>query len=1533
MPEINHVFNQGKMNKDLDERLVPNGQYRDAMNIQISTSEGADIGAVQNILGNRSVTEPGFFPQDAKCVGVCADEKNNLVYWLITSSVKDAIFSYNSNSKAVTPVLVDTNKNVLGFKTNYIITGINIIDDLLLWTDNDSEPKKINVKLCQQGTPSANTHTKLIVIDRNIDLSSNNGLGIDIRQEHITVIKKAPKNQVSLNLSADNSISASFAGSLLKLNGSAYAVNDVIILENINISGNGIISVGNTLFFKEFGAIGILPFYFQFSVKIIEDISGNPTGIGGPVLPPNSFRAEVLTTTNNSGLNWEILKVGDTSSSIFEKQLARFSCRYKYQDGEYSTFAPFSEIAFIPSIFNYEVKKAYNSGMQNYLQSLVINNFIQQDILEDVVQVDILYKESNSTNVYIVDKIKYKNSDTGAVSANWSSDSYNVESDIIYALLPSNQLLRPYDNVPRKALAQEMTGNRVVYGNYVQNYNIGVKPIVEAWYDVRQGANQNILFPSKSLKSLRNYQLGITYLDDFGRETPVFTNSLSTFKIPKKESANKNAINFKINTSAPNWASSYKMFVKETSNEYYNLAMDRVYRAKDGNIWLSFPSSDRNKVDEETFLILKKQLDADVQVEESLKYKIIAIESEAPEFVKTKSTFLNDVVPANIQNLFKDNGTSSGNDLLVPFTSSNVFEINELVFKADGGTSIDNIEDALSIVFRDSATNVSSDFYNISNVAYENGIYTISMDRNLSLDDTFIYTDYSTITSATPADLNSNLEIKVYKNITKNKPEFDGRFFVKIENDTSTEQYVLKSAAEAVSYRSSGVANAYYLSDKYSSYTGSLGQLQDYSGHLSGTTYANSQVNQSATKWRWMLNFSFIEHTTPASPIPSSQWFIDQAYYAGTQQLSGVLDETLEDQGYGKGVYKDSNGQWFMELSFGQIEPDAMTVLNGNFNAIVNYTTGGGGSQITGDLNTEPLEDQALFAVGSSLNQNHINQSRVVSSLVENKLFQFLGDQNEIRYKINGPVVKQQRYNYMVWKEVYDFWDGPWKLGHYTTHGTQNPSIGPISWSRYYNNNSRGKELDDLWDDFARSLNRRVTYIIPFCLENGAAADPDINSLFLDGSNTYTNFLDSTYGADHKTAHSIQFLEINQGDEDQLVSNNPAIWETEPKENIDLNIFHEASGCFDISLHGTTQELDWFNCYSFGNGVESNRLRDDFNQIIIDKGAIVSSTTDSTYEEERRKSGLIYSGLYNSTNGINNLNQFIAAEKITKDINPTYGSIQKLFSRNTDLVTFCEDKVIRILANKDAIFNADGNPNLIATQNVLGQTMPFSGDYGISRNPESFSFESYRAYFSDKQRGAVLRLSMDGITPISQYGMSDYFRDNLKISDKILGSYDTNKREYNISLVGKDLSSTISFNEDVKGWSSFKSFVPEQGISVANDYYTAKNGILYKHHDEDVDRNNFYDEDEATPSSITVLLNDEPGVIKSYKTLNYTGSKSWYAEYIESEKQNGFVNEFVKKEGKWFNFIKGEEIVDNLNIKTEEFSFQGLGFGKLKNKK
>ena len=82
MPEIKNTFVQGKMNKDLDERLLPNGQYRDAMNVQVATSEGANVGTVQNVLGNE--LRGGI---TGNCVGSIADEKT----WPFVSKSKVSI--------------------------------------------------------------------------------------------------------------------------------------------------------------------------------------------------------------------------------------------------------------------------------------------------------------------------------------------------------------------------------------------------------------------------------------------------------------------------------------------------------------------------------------------------------------------------------------------------------------------------------------------------------------------------------------------------------------------------------------------------------------------------------------------------------------------------------------------------------------------------------------------------------------------------------------------------------------------------------------------------------------------------------------------------------------------------------------------------------------------------------------------------------------------------------------------------------------------------------------------------------------------------------------------------------------------------------------------------------------------------------------------------------------------------------------------------------------------------------------------------
>ena len=422
------------------------------------------------------------------------------------------------------------------------------------------------------------------------------------------------------------------------------------------------------------------------------------------------------------------------------------------------------------------------------------------------------------------------------------------------------------------------------------------------------------------------------------------------------------------------------------------------------------------------------------------------------------------------------------------------------------------------------------------------------------------------------------------------------------------------------------------------------------------------------------------------------------------------------------------------------------------------------------------------------------------------------------------------------------------------------------------------------------------------------------------------------------------------------------------KETLDANTTHSNDINFskvikiERNLYNNNHTLAWHNCFSFGNGVESNRIRDNFNLPYISNGVKASITTEDFPRQEERKYGLIYSGIYNSNTSVNNLNQFIMAEKITKDINPTYGSIQKLHTRDSDLLALCEDKVLKILANKDAVYNADANPQLTATQNVLGQTIPFGGEYGISNNPESFASEAYRVYFTDKTRGAVLRLSKDGLTAISDHGMRDWFRDNLKLNAQLIGSYDDRKDEYNITV--NSANQTVSFSEKVKGWVSFKSFIAPNAVSCANEYYTFKGSSLYKHHDENAPRNTFYGI--HTPSSINVLLNDEPGVVKTFKTLNYEGSQSrieplnsyqiylpgtidpntgvgvpnpdapnplsdgqyynltsqdgWYVEKIETDLEKGSLNEFIEKEGKWFNYISGSEEVD-----VKAFNFQGIG--------
>jgi len=185
-----------------------------------------------------------------------------------------------------------------------------------------------------------------------------------------------------------------------------------------------------------------------------------------------------------------------------------------------------------------------------------------------------------------------------------------------------------------------------------------------------------------------------------------------------------------------------------------------------------------------------------------------------------------------------------------------------------------------------------------------------------------------------------------------------------------------------------------------------------------------------------------------------------------------------------------------------------------------------------------------------------------------------------------------------------------------------------------------------------------------------------------------------------------------------------------------------------------TLKASWF--------IEESRIRGGYNNSIVDLGVRAYATEDQELNKQRFNS-LIYSGIYNSRTGVNDTNVFSVGEAITKSLDPTNGSIQKIYAEDTNLIIFQENKVSRALIDKDAIYSAEGGGAVTSSNLVIGQIIPYAGQYGISRNPESFAKFGYRKYFTDRNRGVVMRLSKDGMTEISRYGMTDYFRDNLAL--------------------------------------------------------------------------------------------------------------------------------------------------------------------------
>jgi hypothetical protein len=321
-------------------------------------------------------------------------------------------------------------------------------------------------------------------------------------------------------------------------------------------------------------------------------------------------------------------------------------------------------------------------------------------------------------------------------------------------------------------------------------------------------------------------------------------------------------------------------------------------------------------------------------------------------------------------------------------------------------------------------------------------------------------------------------------------------------------------------------------------------------------------------------------------------------------------------------------------------------------------------------------------------------------------------------------------------------------------------------------------------------------------------------------------------------------------------------------------------------LIDSNNDKEWF--------LEESRIQGGFNETSVDLGVKAYIVEDQN-EYSVRSSSMIYSGIYNSRTGINNTNRFSVGEDITASIDPSNGSIQKMYAEDTNLIIFQENKVSRSLIDKDAIYSAEGGGTVTSSNVVIGQNIPYAGNYGISKDPSSFAVYGYRKYFSDRYRNAILRLSQDGITEISSYGMTDFFRDSLNDINSyqygqglILGSWDSHNKQYVLSLQVERSNpsgyySTLNFDDSINGFTSFFTFKPDTFFSIRNKFFSTKDGRLWIHYSENVPVCSFYGV--QSKSSITFVFNDASSVSKNFKTINYEGDNGWQVDSFISDLQ------------------------------------------------
>jgi len=1256
MANTQRNFVKGKMNKSVDERLVPNGEYTDALNVRLGSTEASEIGAVENSKGNTQLTYLEYdgvsLSNDARCIGVYEDGANETVYWFVhdptyptspTGKI-DLIVSYDTKSEILLYHIISVSKSgttptetVLNFDPSYLITGVDKVEDLLFFTDDYNAPRFINVTN-NYANPSG---TPLV-----------DGGGDDVLlEESLLVIKRPPMEAPSI----------------------------------------------------------------------------------------------LLTNT------------ASRQENFLEERFISFAYRYKYENNEYSATSPFTDAAFESKAFNFDPTSSLNEGMVNNYNTAIIT-YNSGGLL--VKSVDLLFKDSDGTIIKVIESLD--KSDLGL--ADNTNYTYSFRNSKIFTILPQEELLRLYDNVPRFAKAQTLMGNRLMYGNYIEGYNLidinnspvrfeySVEPIseeisLETLIDTFSDYDYNITVPhtgvdSKITVDLDGVELvsGAAFTIEMRFEGGDFTGAVTP------------------TIGTPDTLIVFNYVLPTDFNSVYDLTTSVDFQEKIGLIT-----------------------------------NIEPVATACNGF--TLTDIFNCAVPVSLDaGLWAqtDSGVATVPGPIIVEASITSTEISLILPATEWFDGVNTAYEYYSFSFADAL------YQGISNVK--------SLHSNRDYEVAIIYTDGFARATTALVSPNNSVHIPCSSAPLKNTLRVSIPPSQKPPFWATNYRFAIKPSKE-----------------KYE------------------TIYTNVFYNEPTTGFTWFLlegeNAQKVENGDRYIVKTDANGALRTCAYATVLEKEAQADDFIQPpptDDVGNDIPVPAGTYMKMRASeFNLFSGAYPTVLPGKQSE--SEDIGG----------TYPMLFYRNLGLYDSVTGNYTQYdipagSRIV--LTFNFTRRGVGNGNkqcERRiYNLESTLVASRDYD-----DIIEWWNGD-NVASILNTGTQEVGGSGPPINNVYDTSLANQTLvppiitpsldtnyyqwyrDTITDEIQfivsgtescgglfAAKKRRSTVEVEFEIFRATStvvfetepqeAQPDV---WYEGSETFgivqegcrivftvgignltPVIFDYTVNGQPKSVvvpvgQTVVYGDCGSG---SVSPTTPPTGVTSITEATLLSPIHLGNIQNQSSSSEAIIDTSFFNCYSFGNGVESYKIRDSIVGKPLLLGNRVTTTSEEDYREVHRFADITYSGVYNDESNLNKLNQFNRGLLNFKSLEESFGTIQKLFARSTDVLTLQEDKISYVLAGKNLLSDAAVGGAIASIPEVLGTQIARLEEYGISFNPESFAVYGYDKYFSDQKRGAVIQLkgtsySNESLIPISEFNMRSWFRDlflDYPTTQK-LGGYDPYMNEY-----------------------------------------------------------------------------------------------------------------------------------------------------------